>query len=180
MCDTMTSHLYHITNGPVVHTLWGHSETRQALEIGDKDENYVEVEWRENKTAPNIRFPDSWRQSSRDECNTFYSKFDTPEDLIRFLLPLAVKIRVVPGKEHLISKISKKATYVDLQGCTGLKTVPNFPNATGVDLEGCTGLKTVPNFPSATYVYLEGCTGLKTVPDFPNAIAVYLPDHLKK
>ena len=66
------------------------------------------------------------------------------------------------------------ATHVDLSGCTGLTSVPAFPNATHVDLSGCTGLTSVPAFPNATHVYLHGCTGLTSVPAFPNATHLYL------
>ena len=92
MCDRLTSHLYKIHSGPVVHTLYSHSETREALGIKDKDESYVEVEWRDIEPEPEIRFPSSWNQDARDECTTFYSKFNTPMGLAMFLMPMAVVI----------------------------------------------------------------------------------------
>ena len=177
MCDTMTSHLYHITNGAVVHTLYGHSATRQALDIGDKDESYAEVEWPKNKDAPVIRFPDSWRQASREECITWYSKFNCPDDLIKALLPMAVKIQVVEGKEHLLPN---KLPNLKVLRCSDTKITKlgNYPNLEYLYCYG-TKITKLGNYPNLDTLYCYN-TKITKLGNYPNLKELYCSDEFRE
>jgi Leucine-rich repeat (LRR) protein len=164
MCDTMTSHLYHITNGATVYALWSHSFTRYALNIDDKDESYAEVEWKENETEPEIRFPDSWRQSNKDICNTFYSKFNSPDDLIKFLLPLAVGIILKSGKEKLIPKKLSKCKYLNC-AYTEITVLPELPKCKELDCS-YTKITKLPDLPKCQELDCS-YTKITELPDLP-------------
>ena len=80
------------------------------------------------------------------------------------------------------AKDFKVGKYLDLRGCTGLKSLPSdLKVGKYLDLRGCTGLESLPNdLKVSGSLYLIGCTGLKSLPsDLKVPGYLDLPEHLK-
>jgi hypothetical protein len=175
MSEPMTSHLYHISDGPVAYDATSHSETRRGLKIGDTDQSYAEVEWLANDDKPQIRLPDSWRNQQREDCRNWYAKhMPTRKDMMRWCVTRAAIVKIVPGEESAMDGIESllKVTTLNCSGCTGLKSLPALPKVTWLGCSCCTGLKSMPALPKATVIDCYGCTGLKDV-NVPPSCAVY-------
>ena len=150
MCDAMTSHLYHITNGPAIHTSSSHSQTREALKIGDQDERYAEVEWADGKELE-IRFPGSWGDQQREDCRNFYARHaPTMIDLQRWVITRAAVVKIAEGHEHTLDGVGSlpACEWLDCYCCTGLAALPALPACEWLDCYGCTGLAALPELPA--------------------------------
>jgi hypothetical protein len=98
-----------------------------------------------------------------------------------FKVPGYLDLRGCTGLKSLPSDL-KVSGSLDLTGCTGLKSLPSDLKVPGyLNLSGCTGLKSLPSdLKVAGYLDLRGCTGLKSLPsDLKVGGSLYLPEHLK-
>jgi len=82
-----------------------------------------------------------------------------------FKVPGYLDLRGCTGLKSLPSDL-KVSGSLDLTGCTGLKSLPSDLKVPGyLNLSGCTGLKSLPSdLKVSGYLYLHGCTGLKSLP----------------
>jgi hypothetical protein len=168
MCDIMTSHLYHINNGVKVHTLYSHSETRKGLTIDHLDASYAEVEWKDGAEEPELRFPESWPESKKDECRTFYSKFNKPMELTQFLLPMAVKIRLT--KKIPLPKALPKCKLLDCYN-TEITSLPALPQCGLLDCSH-TEITSLPALPKCKWLDCSN-TKITSLPALPECKLLY-------
>ena len=82
-----------------------------------------------------------------------------------FKVPGYLDLSGCTGLKSLPSNL-KVPESLNLSGCTGLKSLPSDLKVGGyLDLNGCTGLKSLPSdLKVGGYLYLHGCTGLKSLP----------------
>ena len=155
MCERLTSHLFKLDSGPVIHTVNSHSDTRSALSIGNMDERYVEVEWRENSPTIEIRFPDSWGDSQREHALEWYAKH-TPmrEDLISYCLNGGSVIAIQNEDIGFLSSELPNCRTLSCDRCTGLTTLPDLPNCLTLSCDRCTGLTTLPDLPNLSLIHI--------------------------
>jgi hypothetical protein len=130
--------------------LRSHSATMKALKLSEKD--WRECEWTEEDTGASL----SVRRHDPDPDESWYlacilGDYKTRQDLIDYLIPI----------------VAKTSGYLYLNGCTGLKALPeNLKVGGDLSLYGCTGLKALPeNLKVGGDLYLYGCTGLKVLPE---------------
>ena len=69
--------------------------------------------------------------------------------------------------EELKKMMDDNGGSLDLEGCTGLTSLPDGLAVGGsLDLEGCTGLTSLPDGLAVSgNLYLRGCTGLTSLPE---------------
>jgi hypothetical protein len=167
MCERLTSHLFDLKNRKMlVHTIYSHSRTRDALGLTDKDANVVEVEWLEQAAEPYIR----WDGSRADEAERhavydwYARRFPTRESLVMECLRQGVIIVIRATSELDGVGELPNCTSLDCCGCTGLTELPELKECTALSCRGCTGLTKLPNLEKCTNLYCAGCTGLTKLP----------------
>jgi hypothetical protein len=123
-------------------------------EYGANGPNILKVEIFPTTKIKYLRDYDNWEfKIDQDIMPEWYNK-DLDESRTR----KALKIR--------FAKDFKVPGYLDLIGCTGLKSLPsNLKVPESLNLSGCTGLKSLPSdLEVGRYLYLNRCTGLKSLP----------------
>ena len=123
-------------------------------EDGANGPNILKVEIFPTTKIKYLRDYDNWGfKIDQDIMPEWYNK-----DLDKSRTRKALKIR--------FAKDFKVPGYLDLRGCTGLKSLPSDLKVSGsLDLTGCTGLKSLPSdLKVPGYLNLSGCTGLKSLP----------------
>ena len=122
-------------------------------EYGANGPNILKVEIFPTTKIKYLRDYDNWEfKIDQDIMPEWYNK-DLDESRTR----KALKIR--------FAKDFKVPGYLDLRGCTGLKSLPSDLKVAGsLYLNGCTGLKSLPSdLKVAGYLNLSGCTRLKSL-----------------
>jgi hypothetical protein len=123
-------------------------------EDGANGPNILKVEIFPTTKIKSLRDYNNWEFIiDQDIMPEWYNK-----DLDKSRTRKALKIR--------FAKDFKVPGYLDLRGCTGLKSLPSDLKVSGsLDLTGCTGLKSLPSdLKVPGYLNLSGCTGLKSLP----------------
>jgi hypothetical protein len=160
-------------------------------EYGANGPNILKVEIFPTTKIKYLRDYDNWEfKIDQDIMPEWYNK-----DLDKSRTRKALKIRFakdfkVPGYLDLSGCTGLKSLpsnlkvpgYLDLSGCTRLKSLSSDLKVGGsLDLSGCTRLKSLPsNLKVAGYLNLYGCTRLKSLPsDLKVGGSLYLPEHLK-
>jgi len=128
-------------------------EEFELHEYGANGPNILKVEIFPTTKIKYLRDYDNWEfKIDQDIMPEWYNK-DLDESRTR----KALKIR--------FAKDFKVPGYLDLRGCTGLKSLPSDLKVAGsLYLTGCTGLKSLPSdLKVAGYLNLSGCTRLKSL-----------------
>jgi hypothetical protein len=166
-------------------------EEFELHEYGANGPNILKVEIFPTTKIKYLRDYDNWEfKIDQDIMPEWYNK-----DLDKSRTRKALKIRFakdfkVPGYLDLSGCTGLKSLpsnlkvpgYLDLSGCTRLKSLSSDLKVGGsLDLSGCTRLKSLPsNLKVAGYLNLYGCTRLKSLPsDLKVGGSLYLPEHLK-
>ena len=160
-------------------------------EYGANGPNILKVEIFPTTKIKYLRDYDNWEfKIDQDIMPEWYNK-DLDESRTRkalkirfakdFKVPGYLDLRGCTGLKSLPSDL-KVPGYLNLSGCTGLKSLPSdLKVGRSLDLTGCTGLKSLPsNLKVDGHLDLSGCTGLKSLPsDLEVGRYLYLPEHLK-
>jgi len=143
MCEQLTSCGVKVTEpfGLAIHTINSHSTTWTALKLERKPNRceYREMEWREGREQPDIRWRAEDTEDTRHAVETWVNK--------RF-----------PKRIDLVNHCILNAEYVDASGCTCLAKL-DAPVAKTVNASGCTCLAKL-DAPKAEYVDARDCTVL--------------------
>jgi hypothetical protein len=160
-------------------------------EYGANGPNILKVEIFPTTKIKYLRDYDNWEfKIDQDIMPEWYNK-DLDESRTRkalkirfakdFKVPGYLDLSGCTGLKSLPSNL-KVPGYLDLSGCTRLKSLSSDLKVGGsLDLSGCTRLKSLPsNLKVAGYLNLYGCTRLKSLPsDLKVGGSLYLPEHLK-
>ena len=124
MCEQLTSCGVKVTEpfDLAIHTINSHSETWTALKLEPKPNRceYREMEWKEGREHPDIRWRAEDTEDTRHAVETWVGK--------RF-----------PDRVDLVNHCILKAKTIDASGCAGL-TKLDAPVAKTIYASGCTGL----------------------------------------
>ena len=182
MCECLTSHLFDLQNRKMlVHTIYGHSETRAGLGLSDFDGNVVEVEWLEQAAEPYIRWDGSRAdEDERQSVHDWYAKrFPTRQSLVKECLRRGVVIEISQSSElDGVTKLTN-CTRLRCYCCTGLTKLPELPSCVYLHCDGCSNLTELPELPKCTHLHCTGCSNLTELPELPSCVYLSCDDRLK-
>ena len=171
MCDRPSALVHRVTLDLVAVDLNSHSNTRSVLGVGDKDKNWVEIEWPRGRPELMVRDGDWYDSVAIGE--HVVRKYPTRDSFYRYCRMLAAR----RGWYYVTNQTEADAigdAHADRVIVDGPVERLHTPNAERVEVSGCRSLAAI-DAPNAKYVDASGCEALTTL-DAMNAECVYASD----
>ncbi len=172
MCDFLSGLISSDGKTVYVRDLRHHEKTAEICAL--KPEQYREWEWTgSGEESLRVRVHESSTHNENYYRASILGRWQTRESLLGWLFTDA----------KFCDWVSGVGGYLDLDGCTGLTSLPDGLSVGGnLYLGDCTGLTALPDGLSVGgYLDLRGCTGLTAMPECLGVGGnIYPPEHLKR